>query len=66
LFFWLQPLRKALADSGYTSGVVFAFSTKTPITRRSIAGSGFHRGEVVSEGRGGRSLILRSPFQSLL
>src|SRR5262249_47585422 len=35
LFFWLQPLVRALVESGYCSGVVVDFSIRTPSTRAS-------------------------------
>ena len=57
LFFWLQPDRRALTDIGYASGVVLAFSTNTPNTRRSIADSGRQRG-LLSAGLGICSVVI--------
>lgn len=39
LFFWLQPVTRALSVSGYCPGVVWAFSMSVPSTRHSSGGS---------------------------
>ncbi len=53
LLFWFAPVTIALSVIGYADGVVFAFSTSTPATRRSIAESGRHLGGSGASGLSG-------------
>ena len=61
LLFWLLPVVSPLSDNGYCSGVVLAFSTRTPSTRRWIEFNGRHfRSAAGATAASGQAEALRS------